>query len=327
MSIFGGTEPMTTRFPGIRSLGTVTIAAMVLASVAVFAGPIAAVAQSTIRVIVNDTVITSHQIEQRARLLRLITRKSLGTARALAREELIDEALQLQEAKRRGYDVDDERVEAAYASIGRGVKLSPKQLTAALRRSGITPKTLKTRLKAQIGWGQLVQGRARSAVNIPEQEIISALKEKKPDEVREITYEYDLYQVIYVVPSNASNGFKAQQQRAANSTRASFRSCSSDLAGLRGKKDIVVKRIGIRLESDIRGEQRERLNETDVGRLSKPQEIGSGYEMIAVCDRKELKSNAAERSLIEDKLKDEESDLLARRYIRELRNNAVIIEK
>ena len=283
-------------------------------------------ARSKIEIIVNDVAITSYQINQRARLLRLVTRKGAAHTKRLARQELIDETLQLHEAKRRGMSVNQAQVDAAFGSIAKNAKLTPSRLSSILKRSGVNPATLKQRLRAQIAWSTLLRRRFQATVKVREQEVVNALRQKEDDDTPKVTYMYDLRQVIYIIPAKAPKSYLSQQRRAAKSLRSRFSSCA-DLEQLRGQRDIVVKKIGKRLEADLRTEQREALKDIGANQLAKPQEKQGGIEVLAVCSKETLESDATARSLMEEELREKKGDLLSRRYIRELRRNAVIIEK
>src|SRR5690606_16737243 len=109
-------------------------------------------AQTTIKVVVNDKPITSYNVAQRARLIQLTTRRGGAAAQREAMEELIDEVLKLQETQRLGISVSKAEVDNAFASIAQRVKLSPANLSRALQQSGVNPDTLRDRLRAEIGW-------------------------------------------------------------------------------------------------------------------------------------------------------------------------------
>src|SRR3712207_4996343 len=60
--------------------------------------PTLALGQSSVRILVNDQPITSQDIKSRTQMLRVFSRGQQGEKEAI--EQLIDERLQLQEAKR-----------------------------------------------------------------------------------------------------------------------------------------------------------------------------------------------------------------------------------
>jgi len=283
-----------------------------------------AFAATKIEVVVNNDVITSYEVANRARLLRLIDRKLGGSATRVARQELVDDKLRLQEAKRLGIGVSKEQVDDAFGTIARRTKMSPSQLASILRRSGVDPEELKRRLLAQMAWRQVVRMRFQASVKIEEQDVIAALREKNGEEdvPKYETTEYNIYQIIFVVSRKAKRGTDAAQLRAAKQLQRSFSSCSADLEKARGMHEVVVKKIGIRTQADLNEENRKRLEDVEEGRLTDARKTEIGYEMLAVCEKRVLESNAAALSLMKDKLQEEEGERLSRRFINELRRNA-----
>jgi len=302
-----------------RILPAVILALTVIA----LAAPLPATAQTKIRVVVNDTAITSYDINQRAKLLRLTERLGGAASRRKAQQELVEEVLKLAEAERLRSTVGDGEVNDAYASIARNVKMSPKQLSNALRQNGVNPSTLKDRLRAQLSWSRVVRRRFQAQVNVNESDVIAALKKSK-DLDKEKSIEYQLRQVIVVVPKKSSSGFKSKRKREAQALRKRFTSCPEGVEIARGLSEVVVKNIGRRLETELPDGLRDDIEKTSVGRLTAPQTTGNGYEMIAVCEKREIASDVAARTELENELRAKEGEQLSRRYLSELRRRAVI---
>ena len=105
-----------------------TILAAVLLSIAVAINP--AQAQSEVRVLVNDEPITSYDIKTRAQMLRVFSRGAQGEQQAV--EQLIDERLMLQEAKRLKIVVSDAEVDRELADRADREELGPGLLVAKI---------------------------------------------------------------------------------------------------------------------------------------------------------------------------------------------------
>ena len=285
----------------------------------------AAFAQSAIKVVVGDQPITTYEISQRAKFLQLTQRATNATK--LATDELIDEKLQLAEARKRGIVVSEAEVNDAYASIASRLKMSPDQLTKGLRSAGVDAKTFKDRLRAQIAWGKVVREKFRATVAVSEQDVIAALQSKvEPGKSQDkaTTTEYEVTQVIFVVPAKAAAAVAAQRQKEAEQLRGRFTSCAEGLAFAKGLKEVVIKPLGRRLQSELSDENLKMLDELTVGRLTAPQRTENGVEMVALCDKRVINSDAAARAEIEGELLDEQGQLMSRRYLRDLKRNAVI---
>ena len=280
-------------------------------------------AQTAIKVVVGNQPITNYEIAQRAKFIQLTQR--VPNATKIATDELIDEKLQVAEARKLGITVSEGEVNDAYAGIASRLKMSPDQLTKGLRSGGVDAKTFKDRLRAQIAWGKVVREKFRATVTVSEQDVIAALQNKlEPGAEKSTTTEYDLSQVIFVVPANASAGVAAQKQREAEQLRGRFASCAEGLPFARGLSGVVIKPLGRRMQSDLSDENVKMLDELAVGRLTPPQKTDNGFEMVALCNKRVLKSDAAARAEIEGELLDEKGSLMSRRYLHELKRNAVI---
>lgn len=285
-----------------------------------------AMAQNEIKVIVNDQVITTYDIKQRARLIQLTERKPASIARGMAERELIDDVLKVGEAKRVGIVPSSKEVNNAYSSIARNLKMSPSQLSTALRKNGVNPDTLKDRLKTQIAWQKTVGTRFRSQIKIDESEVVAALK-KSDIKDKNTSVEYDLRQVIVVVPKKASSSLKAKRQRESAQIRKEFTGCDTAGPVLGQFSEVVLRPVGRRLESELPPDLKDDITGTEVGRLTKPQKTGRGFEMIAVCSKREMASDLSARNEVENQLREKEGAQLMRRYLQELKLRATIVQR
>ena len=288
-----------------------------------------ALAQTAIRVIVNGEAITSNEIAQRARFLRVVDRQTTGASvERAAMEELVEEKLKLQEAKRVGITVGDPQVEAAFASIAARLKISPAQLAAGLSHQGISPRSLKERLRGQIIWQQLVVGRFNRTVSISDSQIVDALAKKEPGAAKTggvtdgKTAEYTLQQVVLVVAQKGGNA--DARMREAEALRARVTSCDGLVEAVKPLPEALVKSFGKRTEDELPDNFRGLLADVPVGRLSKPIRSAVGVEMIAVCGKRDLSGDFQIRSKVEDEIRAKEGEVFARRYMNDLRRIAVI---
>lgn len=281
-------------------------------------------AHAAIKVIVNEVPITDYDITQRARLITLTQRKSASAARKQAQEELIDDQVKLGEAERVGIDVGASEVDNAFNNIARSAKMSPGQLSKALSSGGVKPDTLKKRLKAQLAWNQVLQRRFSGRIEVDESDIIAELK-KTDEEDRQTSIEYDLKRIIVVVPKNSSGGFKSKRQSESNKIRAAFNGCENSGQVLGQYDEVVVQTIGRRLETELPEDLRKEIGSLETGKLTKPSTTAVGYEMIAVCGKREIASDIAVRTELENELRAKEGESQSRRYLMDVRRRATII--
>lgn len=292
----------------------------------IMAAQFAVPSQAAIKVIVNDVPITDYDISQRSRLITLTQRKSAAAAKKQAKQELIDDQIKLGEAERVGVEISQSTIDNAYNNIARNVKMTPAKLSQALRSGGVKPETLKYRLKAQLAWNQVLQRRFRGKIEVHESDIIAALK--KTDEAdRQKSVEYDLKRIIVVVPKKSSGGFKSKRKRESNQIRTAFNGCDNIGTVLGQFSEVVVQPIGRRLETELPANMREEINALETGKLTKPSTTPVGFEMIAICGKREIASDIAVRTELENELREKEGQSQSRRFLNEVRRRATIIHR
>lgn len=296
--------------------------ALMLAAIA-FAADKPAQSATSIAVIVNDKAITSYDVDQRAKLLRLTTRRSGAAAQKAALEELIDETLKLQEAERLRISVSKGQVDDAFSNIAQNVKLTPSRLESALKQSGVNPGTLRDRLKAELAWSQAVRMRFRAQVKISESDVIAALRKDGSAENAK-SVEYSLQSYIFVVPSRASNDFKAKRKREVDQFRAQFTSCEEGEKTAKGLNEVVAQPARRRLEAELPANLKAAVQKTSVGRTTEVTLGDKGYEFFAVCDKREIEGDVDARVAMEAELRNKEGEQLSRQYLRDLRQRALI---
>ena len=275
----------------------------------------------SILVIVNDHPITNYDIAQRAKLMRLA---NAGSDEKEAREELVDEILQLEEAGKFGIVIPPAQVESAYATIAQNLKLTPTTLTQALNGEGIDATTLKRRLLAQITWQQLVAKRAQDTGQIKESDVTTALLAKgDPSALK--TKEYTLQQIVFVVPSGSPATAYDQRRREAEAFRQRFQGCDQSLTLAKTLNGVVVKDSIRRDAGDLSGAEAQAMKDAKSGDTLRPSQTPLGIEVVAVCAIKDVQSTAQARADIQNQIFQKESDTIAKDYLKALRAQATIV--
>jgi peptidyl-prolyl cis-trans isomerase SurA len=150
----------------------------VCAALALAAAPAVAGADDLMRIaaVVNDDVISVFDLESRV-AMAIFSSNLPDTPEMHQRiagpvlRNLIDEALQVQEANRQGIRVGDADIAAALAEIERNNGVEPGGLAGFLDRIGIATSALERQVRAQIAWGKFLNQRVRPTIDIGEEEI------------------------------------------------------------------------------------------------------------------------------------------------------------
>jgi peptidyl-prolyl cis-trans isomerase SurA len=139
----------------------------------------AAIAQQgdpRIAAIVNRDAISLYDVEQRVRLIGLTQRlpDNPEQRRRIVQDTLrtmINERLQVQEARRLGLDVDDSEIEESIQSLETRNRMGKGGLDKLLRGRGVDPRTLRDQFRASLAWGKVVQRIIRPQIRVTDDEV------------------------------------------------------------------------------------------------------------------------------------------------------------
>jgi peptidyl-prolyl cis-trans isomerase SurA len=298
------------------------LAAAALALAVFAASPHAAQAQG-VAVVVNGDPITNLDIEQRSKLLQLSTHKA--PARKDVIEELINEKLKIQLLKRYAIPDVDKDVDNAFANMARRMRQSPRDFTEQLVKSGINAETLKSRMKADIIWTQIIRGRYQASFQFSERDIQSRIETKNQQGTAATTasYDYTLRPILFVVPRGSPPDAFQARAKEAESLRAQFRNCEEGIPMARSGRFVAVRPPVTKNSAELPPALRDILTKTEIGRLTPPETTQQGVEVYAVCSRKES-DNALEKKEARDQLYSEVFESRAKAYLKELRSQAMI---
>ena len=134
-----------------------------------------------IAALVNDEPITTVDVRDRMRLIIAstgvqATEESLPRIMDQSLRGLIEETLQLQEAREYEVEVEEAEIEASLADIAARSGTTVENILGDLQRSGVDIRTLRHQLEAEIAWQILVGGRYGSRIRISDQQIEQALE-------------------------------------------------------------------------------------------------------------------------------------------------------
>jgi peptidyl-prolyl cis-trans isomerase SurA len=296
------------------------IAAAVLAMLIALPSTLPAMAQSVVAIINGDPV-TSFDIEQRAKLITLATHKTPPRQQVL--EELIDEKLKIQLLKRYAIEGIDKDVENAFSNMARRMRQTPKQFADGLERQGVKAETLKSRMKADIVWNQVVRGRYQSAFQFSDKDVQARLAAKKGDDTGPVGYDYTLRPILFVVPRGSPPATTEARIKEAEALRARFENCEQGLPLARNLRSVAVRSPLTKSSADLPAPLREVLTKTEVGRLTPPEQTTEGVQLYAICARKVSESTPAQKE-IRDEMYNEAFESHSKKLLKELRSQAMI---
>ncbi|HEY8596222.1 MAG TPA: peptidylprolyl isomerase [Devosiaceae bacterium] len=275
-----------------------------------------------VKVTVNGSPITDAEIAARAKLIALERRGNSNSERTkLATDELINESLEMGEAKRLGIEVTDQQVNAAYLNVARNLKVSADKLTLILTQNGVNPSTLKARLRAGIAWGGVTQKAVAPQVQISDLKLDEEAQ-KQLDASN--SFDYMLKEVLFIIPKG-SKVSAATRTAQANQYRKNFSGCDSAVDLSLSYTDAAVRDVGRRHATQLPDAVATELASLPVGGITKPRVVADGVSMLAICS----KAQARDATFLKQKLRNQtgqeqfKSDIDT--YLQKLKDQASIV--
>ncbi len=118
---------------------------------------------------VNGAAVTRYELDQRAKLLKLLRAPADPTK--LAREQLIEDRLKAEAAAANGITVDDTMIQAGMAQFASQGTLSVEQMVALLARGGVAEETFREFVRAGLIWREVTQARFGPRVSVSEEDL------------------------------------------------------------------------------------------------------------------------------------------------------------
>ncbi len=302
------------RLNGLCSYATVVL----LLSALLIAAPRSAEAQ--VVALVNGAPVTELDISQRMKIIQVTTHKSASRQEAL--KALVDDHLKIFITKRYSIEPSAQEVDNAFANMAQRSHLSAQQMEQSMTRQGLSPSAFKFKLKAEIGWNNLIRGKFSSSLQINDADIRNAMQSS--DEAAKESSEsnvYTLYPITLVAPNGAQESARRQE---AENLRSRFTSCEDGLKLARVLRGVVVREPIKRGSADLAPQLREVLDKMEVGRLTSPEVTPQGIQMFALCDRKNNDSDTPAKRAIRNELFAKRFEAESKKYLEEVRRQSMI---
>jgi peptidyl-prolyl cis-trans isomerase SurA len=134
--------------------------------------------------VVNDDIISVHDLDQRMKLVLLSSNlpdnvDTRGRILPQVIRRLIDERLELQEAEKNKITVDTAELAGALANIERQNNMARGSMEPMLRSRGVDPETLRQQMRADIAWSNVVREELSRDVHIGDDAVNTRLANLK----------------------------------------------------------------------------------------------------------------------------------------------------
>lgn len=271
------------------------------------------------------------EAEQQSRLRQLqgefvgnikkeIEREFVPTARKQAIDELIDERLKVQEAKKLSVVAADDEVDRILAGMAERNKMTIAQFGEHLAKMGANIAVMRERIRASLSWTDVIRrkfGHMISVANRDVDKMVASVQGQDDVELR-------IHRVVLTLPASPDQKRLAQRLSDAENLRTRFSGCKGMEDMARGVPGARFDNLGDRRPTSLPEPTRSLLLAAHDDELL-PATIGeNGVELWAVCGRKVVKAADTKRETAQNELRQKEFEILSKKYLKDLRTDAHI---
>jgi peptidyl-prolyl cis-trans isomerase SurA len=256
----------------------------------------AALTGDHIAAVVNDNAITTSDIEARLKLAFL----SSGLPDTLEVRQhilpqvlrgLIDEQLEMQEAKRLDITVPKEEIDKALDAIARDNHI-PTDMRTFIKEKGGSPEALEQQVRASLSWNKVIQRELRPHVDVANDEIEAAVARIRANAGKQ---EFLVSEIFLAVDSAKDEDQVKQvadnlvQQVKSGASFAAVAHQFSQSTGAAGGGD-----IGWIQEGQLPAELNHALIDMQTGGIAGPVRSASGYHILALREKRTISLDGGE---------------------------------
>lgn len=243
---------------------------------------------------VNDDVVTQSELNQRIADIKLRSQAAdmrLPPDDVLQEQilqQLIDETLQLNAARRYGVTISDQEVLSAVENLLERNQISDEELERQLALDGSSIDDLKARLRRQLMMQNISQGVVTSRIKISDQDIDNFLK--SADAQFWISPDYRLGHILISIPSSAdttqTQAIEEKAQAVYTRLQKGENFANVALAESDGPLALEGGDMGWRKSSELPTLFADIAPELEVGDVSRPARSQAGFHILKLMDKR-----------------------------------------
>ena len=251
--------------------------------------------------IVNDAVITGTDVDQRVNLILAantlkLNDQELATLRLQVLGSLIDETLELQEAKTADIKVTPEEIDQRFVLVAKNFQKTVPEFRAFLRNAGSSDRSLRRQIEAELAWNRYLRRRIGNLINVGDAEVKSILarleaqKGQTEFHVKEIylraspDQQAQVFAETRALMQDIQSGKRGFDQTAMERSEATTRAVGGDLGWV--KADQLPETLA------------QAATEMNVNQLAGPIEVPGGFSILYVVDKRKVLTADARDSVL-----------------------------
>jgi peptidyl-prolyl cis-trans isomerase SurA len=292
--------------------------------------------EGAILAVVGDDIITSLDVENRAKLVsssmppaELAKIKARLPAQAL--NMLIDERVIAQEAKRLKLAVSKQDLLHAISVLEKQNNVPAGQFDKFLKEKNVPKDELLVQLSSQILWTKVVNYVMRSRITVSQQEISEVAAQIMPSSAAGDAM-LSIKQMIIPLQPNVTPQIIATHTAKLEAARGKIHSCediNKVAAEVRAEASPEVTKVAV---SSLHPSLQSALGKLPAGQVSQIISTPSSLQLIVICARENIAANASvkpatetvDKERVGDMLTQKKLELQSRKYLRELKQKTYI---
>ncbi|GGJ42879.1 peptidylprolyl isomerase [Sphingopyxis bauzanensis] len=240
---------------------------------------------------VNGEIITATDIEQRMALIRIANNdvalppEELQRLRQQVFSNLIDEKLQIQEAKAADITIDENVVNDQFARLALRFKQTPEQFTTYLASKGSSAAAVKQQIRGEFAWDRLLSRNIQSTTNVSTDEVESVVQRMNDSKGQD---EFHLGEIYLSAPPENVTAVTENAQKIIQSLQAggSFAAYARQFS--EASTAVVGGDLGWVKAGQLPASMAEAAMTMQPGQLVGPIQVPGGVSIMLMIDRRQV---------------------------------------
>jgi peptidyl-prolyl cis-trans isomerase SurA len=239
--------------------------------------------------IVNGYVLTRTEVDQRFNLIVglqgwKLSEEEANQLRLQTLRQLIDETIQIQEAKSNDVTIPAEQIERSFVGLSQRFQRTPEQMRAWLVQVGSSERSLRRQIEGELAWQRVIQRKVTPFISVSGEEVTAIIKRL---EAAKGTEEFNLREIyISATPERSTEVYQAMQQMIQQMQQgrpfeyfARFSEATTKAQG----GDLGWVRAAMLPEPLARAAQ-----QMQVGQVAGPIEVPGGFSILYLVDKRQV---------------------------------------
>ncbi len=245
----------------------------------------------------------------------------IGGLKSKARQELIEEAVKRQAARRENVNVDEAAVNNIIQQLAARNKMTPQQFATHFGNLGVDFASFKSRFRTQHAWVEVVRKKYGYLANPNNRDIDKLLQKEAAGESQ---LDVKVHRILIPVPAKMDQRVMASRVAEAENLQRQFRNCRSTSVLASKVKGARFEDLGTRKAATFSEPTCTFIQNAKDNEMLPPSVTSGGIELLAVCERNIVDAAKSKRAEKAAELRQEEFERLSRKYLRDLMADAVI---